>query len=155
MPRDHCELLPSSIPFGWLCDTPRRNGSQLEAEVVEEVVAEVEEERVVRRYDMVSKAAEDRTNGEEEGAAPTKRQGLMPLHSMYDMRRSELIATLCSEKIEEREEKIEKQRQALDMMKKAFICVVVGRMYSYRCHRVMDEMTHYHNKDVITKTRRY
>lgn len=92
MPRDHCELLPSSIPFGWLCDTPRRNGSQLEA--VAEVVEEVEEERAVRRYDMVSNTAGERTNAEEEGAAPTKRQGLMPLHNMYDMRRSELIATL-------------------------------------------------------------
>jgi hypothetical protein len=97
MPRDHCELLPSSIPLGWLCDTPRRNGSQLE------VVEEVEEESAVRRYDMVSKAAEGRTNAEDEGAAPTKRQGLIPLHSMYEMRRSELIATLCSEKMERSE----------------------------------------------------
>lgn len=124
MPRDHCELLPSSIPLGWLCDTPRRNDSQLE--VVAEVVEEVEEERAVRRYDMVSIAAEERTNAEEEEAAPTKRQGLMPLHSMYDMRKRELIATLCNEKIEEQEEGIEKQRQALDMLKKAFICMVVG-----------------------------
>ena len=100
MPSDHCELLPSSIPLGWLCDTPRRNGNQLE--VVAEVVGEVEEESAVRRNDMESKAAEVRTNGDEEGAAPTNRQGLIPLHSMYEMRRSELIATLCSEKIEER-----------------------------------------------------
>ena len=124
IPRDHCELLPSSIPLGWLCDTPNRNGSQLDAEVV----AEVEEESEVRRNDMESKAAGERTNAEEEGAAPTNRQGLIPLHSMYEMRTSEPIATLCSEIIDGREGEIEKQRQALDILKKkeGIYCMVMG-----------------------------
>ena len=77
IPRDHWELLPSSIPLGWLCDTPIRNGSQVGTK------AEVEDS-AARKKDIESIAAEERTNGatEEEGVAPTRRPGLIFLHRM-------------------------------------------------------------------------